>query len=1020
MGGAQRLARTCWSSSAPAVPAGRAPSPAARSTSAAARRCRRPAGSRTPPRRWPPSCARRSARRSTRTSSQAYVRGQRRPLHLARRPRRPVPAQPLRRPELDAADRRRPDVARRAQLAVHRARAPPPRAATARPPATSGAGCSWTSWPPRPRRPAPARRFDVYAERLVVDGRPRRRRPRPAVRRDQGLPGPARRRAHDRRLRRRRRDARRSTRRGSSAWTRSRCGGEDGSGIRMAQALGARRTPHGRRPGRLPRRTGLHGPGAGGQPQGAALHQRGHLPRAGSARRRCSSRAWAAGSSSTSRATSRCPRASAGGCCRTTSPTPLAELEELTGLPAGSAGGDGRPLQRGTRPAARTRSATRTRGGCARSSRPTPPSTPPAPSAGPTTRRSAPERRSSPSAGSRPTSTGHVLRPGRRAVPGLFAAGRATSGLAAWGYISGTSLGDGTFFGAPGRRGTRQVSSELWARARPAALPPSRRTNQDSSGQHRHQHAPSTGSARRTRCSRPCTTCCPGIAARADQAERDREVPAETIAELQEAGVFRMLQPKRWGGLEADPVEFYEVVRTIAVGLRLDRLGRLGRRRPPLAAGAVPRRRRRSDVWGEDPHTLVSSSYAPTGRLTPVEGGYRATGRWSFSSGCDHCSWVLLGAMRHGRRGQADRLPHHPACRAATTRSTTSGTSSACAPPAATTSSSTRPSSRRTARCRSTTSSALRCPGQAENTAPLYKLPFGTVFSYTITTPDHRDRDRAPTTPTSSGCASASGSRTAGRRSSSDAFAHVRVARAATDIDAAWLQLERNLDEEMRYADAGEEIPMELRLRARRDQVRGTERCVDAIALLFKNSGGHSLKNGNPIERAWRDGNAGSVHAANDTERWLAMYGKGAFGLPDRGCDGLMTSRCELHSLGYLVVETTDLDRWRELAVDVLGMAVGKGPDPDALYLRDRRPPRARDHPPRADRAAGRRRLGGARPRDAPRGRRASSRTPARRSRPAPARRPTSGGSRSSSSPRTRPAPRSRSSTAPRWCTTSC
>ena len=73
---------------------------------------------------------------------------------------------------------------------------------------------------------------------------------------------------------------------------------------------------------------------------------------------------------------------------------------------------------------------------------------------------------------------------------------------------------------------------------------------------------------------------------------------------------------------------------------------------------------------------------------------------------------------------------------------------------------------------------------------------------------------------------------------------------------------------------------MELRLRARRDQVRATERCLEAIAGLFKNSGGHSLKNGNPIERAWRDGNAGSVHAANDTERWLSMYGKGAFGLP--------------------------------------------------------------------------------------------------------------------------------------------
>jgi 2,3-dihydroxybiphenyl 1,2-dioxygenase len=58
-----------------------------------------------------------------------------------------------------------------------------------------------------------------------------------------------------------------------------------------------------------------------------------------------------------------------------------------------------------------------------------------------------------------------------------------------------------------------------------------------------------------------------------------------------------------------------------------------------------------------------------------------------------------------------------------------------------------------------------------------------------------------------------------------------------------------------------------------------------------------------------------------------------------------------VHSLGYLVVETTDLDRWRELAVDVLGMAVGKGPSPDALYLRiDNRPARVVVHPGTADR----------------------------------------------------------------------
>jgi 3-hydroxy-9,10-secoandrosta-1,3,5(10)-triene-9,17-dione monooxygenase len=369
----------------------------------------------------------------------------------------------------------------------------------------------------------------------------------------------------------------------------------------------------------------------------------------------------------------------------------------------------------------------------------------------------------------------------------------------------------------------------------------------------------------------------PKIAERAAEAEDARRIPAETIAELTDAGVFRMLQPKRWGGLEADPVEFYEVVRTLGavcgstgwvssvVGVH------------PWQLALFPNQAQ-VDVWGENPDTLVSSSYAPTGRCTPVEGGYEVTGRWSFSSGSDHCSWVLLGAIVMGPEGKpvdfltilVPRSDYviEDVWDVVGLRGTGSNDiviEKAFLP------------AHRVLSFKDV--SALKCPGQAENTAALYKLPFGTIFAYTITTPIigiatgayeahiERMRERVRIS-------------YGGQKVSGDSFAHVRVARAATDIDASWLQLERNLDEEMRFADAGEEIPMELRLRARRDQVRATERCVEAIALLFKNSGGHSLKNGNPIERAWRDANAGSVHAANDTERWLAMYGKGAFGLP--------------------------------------------------------------------------------------------------------------------------------------------
>ncbi|THA64521.1 2,3-dihydroxybiphenyl 1,2-dioxygenase [Streptomyces sp. A0958] len=42
----------------------------------------------------------------------------------------------------------------------------------------------------------------------------------------------------------------------------------------------------------------------------------------------------------------------------------------------------------------------------------------------------------------------------------------------------------------------------------------------------------------------------------------------------------------------------------------------------------------------------------------------------------------------------------------------------------------------------------------------------------------------------------------------------------------------------------------------------------------------------------------------------------------------------QIRGLGYLRVQSRDIDRWRELAVDALGFAVGSGPDPDGLYLR--------------------------------------------------------------------------------------
>jgi 3-hydroxy-9,10-secoandrosta-1,3,5(10)-triene-9,17-dione monooxygenase len=369
----------------------------------------------------------------------------------------------------------------------------------------------------------------------------------------------------------------------------------------------------------------------------------------------------------------------------------------------------------------------------------------------------------------------------------------------------------------------------------------------------------------------------PVLRDRAQEAEDGRVVPAESIKELEGTGFFRLLQPSAFGGLEADPLTFYTAVRLIAsacgstgwvssvVGVH------------PWQLALFPAEAQQ-EVWGSDPNTRISSSYAPTGKARKVDGGHQVSGRWSFSSGCDHATWVLLGQIVADAEGRPTDfrtflLPRpdyviEDVWDTVGLRGTGSNdivVSDVFVP------------ERRSLSF--TDVSKLVCPGQQLNLAPLYRLPFGSVFSYGITTPiigmatgayeAHvtylRERVRVAY---------------AGQKAAQDPFAQVRVAEAAAEIDDAWRALEQNMTELMSLAKAGDAIPVELRLRVRRDQVRGTGLSIRAVDRLFENSGGRALKSGTPIQRFWRDAHAGRVHAINDPERSLSMFGGGEFGLP--------------------------------------------------------------------------------------------------------------------------------------------
>ncbi|MDN3359042.1 3-hydroxy-9,10-secoandrosta-1,3,5(10)-triene-9,17-dione monooxygenase oxygenase subunit [Actinomadura sp. DC4] len=368
----------------------------------------------------------------------------------------------------------------------------------------------------------------------------------------------------------------------------------------------------------------------------------------------------------------------------------------------------------------------------------------------------------------------------------------------------------------------------------------------------------------------------PAIRERASRTESERRVPEETVSALVDAGFFAMLRPARYGGGESDPVDYFTAVRLLAsacpsTGWVASLLGIT----PWHVALLEPRMC--ADVWGEDQRALVSSSYAPTGRLVPADGGYRLTGAWRSAPGAEHCDWILLGTLMIGSTG--DPVDYTAAVVPRSDYTLKDGwnvvglrgaggmdvqVDDVFVPPHRIFGAAGR---RRIAKVQ-----------RGPDAPALYRVPFAAIHGTALVAPllgaaegayqYHLARMRRRSELSHGG-----------RKPSGDEFAPVAVARGSGEIDASVLQLERDLREFMDHALRNERTPIELRLRARRDQVRSAERAAEAVDLLLKAAGGHGVQAGNPIQRAWRDVHTGAAHVVNDVDQGLSLYGRWAYGL---------------------------------------------------------------------------------------------------------------------------------------------
>lgn len=367
----------------------------------------------------------------------------------------------------------------------------------------------------------------------------------------------------------------------------------------------------------------------------------------------------------------------------------------------------------------------------------------------------------------------------------------------------------------------------------------------------------------------------PVLAGRLAKADELRRVPDETIADFRDAGFFKMLQPSRWGGLEVDPRTFFDVQMTVASACPSSAwvLGVVAVHSWQLALFPLEAQ---NEVWESDPTTLISSSYAPTGKITRVEGGFRVSGRWSFSSGCDHCQWVFLGGfvppeaegkppeMRTFLLPRSDyRIDDN--WHVAGLKGTGSKdivVENALVP------------EHRTHKM--IDGFKRQSPGNAVNPSPLYKLPFGQIFVRSVSTSAIGAAIGAY-----DAFVDAAAKRVAasdGAKVSEDPTTQTVCARAASLIDETRLVLERNFAEMMALVRAGKDVPIDRRVRFRYDSATAVVKSAEAIDLLFTASGGRAIFLSSPILRYFLDVHAARAHYANNPDKPGRNFGGVALG----------------------------------------------------------------------------------------------------------------------------------------------
>jgi alkylation response protein AidB-like acyl-CoA dehydrogenase len=344
----------------------------------------------------------------------------------------------------------------------------------------------------------------------------------------------------------------------------------------------------------------------------------------------------------------------------------------------------------------------------------------------------------------------------------------------------------------------------------------------------------------------------PRIVAARDRIEAARRIPEDLARDLARAGFFRIFLPAVYGGLDLVPLHAMEIFEELA---RADAsvawcvwngnthwtIARLA----PEVARTVH----------ADPDIVTANSTRSSGRAEIVAGGYRVTGRWSLVSGCELAAWMILlcvvhdkGVPRPGSAGRPEtRFTILPAAACEIIDTWTVG--------------------------------GLRGTGSHDVTVRDAFVPteYGSGFADPHVLPEHRYR-----LPPFSRVIPGLGAMALGiARTAIEAFAEiagaktpervtqmlrdnhgaqVRMSQAEALVRSARLFLLDSLDRLWRRLVATGEVSIAARAEVRLAASHAVASAVQAVDLLYVGAGASSLYADCPLERAFRDVHAITLH----------------------------------------------------------------------------------------------------------------------------------------------------------------